>query len=397
METKPAPLERLSLEVVSTVDRVDRSRWEALRDRGVILTDPDYLKAIEEAQVLDCQYRYFTFTRGQEMVYSMAGYLLDTDIATLSTGGNSRAAQAIRKAFPRFLKIRTLEIGSPITLGLTISRKPDLTHEQLIEIIQQIKDYARRHRIDLILFRDFSDPEVPLEKALLQSEFAMIESVPSASLPLVWNTFDEYVSDLRYKYRNNLKRSLRRKEECNIQTIIANDGRVLEHIQELGRLSENVVQRSKELPRERIGPAYHQAMYDHLRDYSRWLMYFQDERLVAYIHFTVYDGALTAQYIGMDYEVSRQAQLYFNIGYDLIRYGIQHDMTMIHGGATSYAAKSAAGYSIYPQRVYMLHKNPLFQWIARRLTIPLQDETSNCHHVFRDDRYQVIWHPKKTR
>lgn len=391
METDPVPL---SLEVVSTVHRVDRSRWEALRDVRVLLTDLDYLAAIEQAQVLDCQYRYFMISHGQELLCSMAGYILDTDIATLSRGGNSRAAQAIRKVFPRFLKIRTLEIGSPITLGLTISRRPDLSQEQLAAIVNEIKGYARQNHVDLVLIRDFSDPEDSLEKALLQLGFAMIQSVPSASLPVVWKTFDEYVSDLRYKYRNNLKRSLRRKEECRIQTVIANDGRVLEHIQELSRLSANVVDRSKELPREHIGPAYHQAMYNRWRESSRWLMYFQDERLVAYIHFIEYHGSLTAQYIGMDYEVSRQAQLYFNIGYDLIRYSIEHGIALIHGGATSYAAKSAAGYSIYPQRVYILHENPLFQWVARRLPQPLQGQTSSCHYVFRDDKYQRIWRPK---
>jgi hypothetical protein len=389
--------ESLRMEVYSSVRQVDRLAWQALRDPCALLTDLDYLKAIEESQVLDCQYRYFAFFRASELVCTLAGYCVETDIASLSDGPVRRMVLDMRKVLPGFLKIRTLEIGSPIALGLTVSRKPGLSQDSLREIIHQLKTYAAAHGEQLLLFRDFSDPPDPLEEALLAQDFALIPSVPAARLPVIWRSFDDYVSDLRYKYRNNLKRSQKRKEVCRIQTVITNDGQILSHLQELCQLSQNVHDHATELPRERIGLAYHQAMYDHFRRPSRWLLYFQDQQLVAYLHLVAYNRSMTAQYIGLDYQVSHQAQLYFNIGYDLIRYAIENGVNWIDGGATSYTAKSAAGFSIFPQRLYIHHKNPLAHWIARKLPVPLQDETSGCHYVFHDQQHQTIWQSKKRR
>lgn len=385
---------RINLTVYTSVDQIDRSQWDNLRDPYHLLTNPNYLKAIEESQVLDCQYHYFEFHQDQDLICSMAGYLLDTDIADLSKGFFRQVIRAICKVFPGFLQYRTLEIGSPITLGLTISMKPGIDKNQLTDIFNCLKSFANERSVRLILVRDFRGPLVNLEEVLSASGFALIQSVPAVDMNIAWKTFDEYLADFRSKHRNNIKRNMKRKEKLGIRTVLSNQAEVLDHVPEYERLSNNVVEQSSELPREHVGQAYHLSMYRHFHQNSLWLQYFHEDRLAAYLHLIVYGGTLYAQYIGMDYQVSRQGMLYFNVAYDLVRYAIENGLRHIEAGATAYCTKAAAGFSIHPQRIYILHKNPFFHWIARLLPSSFNSEAAKCHYVFKDQQHQYLWKPK---
>jgi predicted N-acyltransferase len=385
----------LRLMVFTSVDQIDRARWDSLRDPPYLLTDLDYLKAIEESQVLECQYRYFEFYQDQDLISSMAGYLLDTDIADLSTGFFRRVICAIRKILPGFLKYRTLEIGSPITLGLTISMKPGIDKDQLSAIFACLKDYAKEQSVRLILVRDFREPVEDLEKALSASGFALIQSVPAIHMHIVWKTFDEYLADFRSNYRHNIRRHIKRKEQMGIRTVQSNQVDVLDCVQEYERLLSNVVEKSSELPREHVGQAYHLAMYHYFRENSCWLQYFQEDELIAFLHLITYNGTLYAQYIGLDYQISKQAMIYFNVEYDLVHYAIENGLREIEAGAAAYCTKAAAGFSIYPQRIYLLHHNPLFLWIARLMPAPISSEIDECHYVFKDQQHQYLWKRKR--
>ncbi len=95
------------------------------------------------------------------------------------------------------------------------------------------------------------------------------------------------------------------------------------------------------------------------------------------------------QFVGMDYDVSRTALLYFNAYYDLIQFAIENRIQTIEAGITTYRAKSELGFSIIPQRMYIWHKSPLVRPFIPFFFKATRYRIDACHHAFKKWRTPV--------
>jgi len=388
-ELSPAPLQ---LRLYSQIDQVDVQSWEMLRQVENPLTDRDYLRAVEESKVFDFQPQYFQFFREESAIAAVAGYVLYNDIALYSGIGFQNQFQKIRNRNPNFLKIKTLEIGTPIGLGFPFSISPSATLPDLESIISQLIRFAQVEKISLILIRDFQGENNLLEEALLKKNLIQLKNFPIACMPIRWKTFDEYLSQLKIGHRKQIRRKIRQKEKLGIQTVITNDSSALQWTKEYVALFDNVYQQAKEYAREFMGEDYHVAMQRNLGDKSYWIHYFYEDRLVAFSQILIYGNRLLCQVIGMDYQVSLEAALYFNAYYDVIRFAIDHSLGFIDAGVSTYGPKSAIGFSVYPQRMYLWHSNPIARKIMGWGFKNIGDyDLKEIQYAFVGDQFQYLW------
>jgi predicted N-acyltransferase len=384
------------MRVVHQLDQTNRPAWESLRDPGNLLSDYRYLKTIEEARVIECQPCYFEFYAGSEMICFAPAYLLANDLALYAGDPVQKVLLALRRLFPGWLKVPTLEFGSPISTGQMLSISPLAGLSQLGQAAALIIAYARTHRIGLVLLRDFVGPVRPLELAFKQNGFAEMLDFPLARMSVRWDSFEAYLAEMTDHYRSPVRRKMKLKEKQAIKTVWRRDESALDYLSDYRRLFANVRERSSEYPREYIGDPYHQAMHAFMGEDSLWLQYFKDGILAAFLHLVVYQDQLLLHYIGMDYQVSHQASLYFNALYDAIKYAIEHRLHSIDAGVTTYPAKAAAGFSILPQRMYFWHRSPLIRRFAVRGFEAFTDfGLQDCHPAFRE--HQEIWQGRAKR
>lgn len=382
----------VEMQVYHTIEQIDRAGWEGIRDQRQLLTDLNYLHAIEESGAIEGEHRYFEFSAGDSLICTMFGFVLMNDVVQIGGGNLEKVVFAIRRVVPNFLKYKTLEIGSPISIGLTVSTIPQVTKGQILAAVELLIAYVKSERIKLLLFRDFGGEKRLIEQVLLEAGFIDLLNLPAAKMQIVWDSFEEYLAKLKKRYRSEARRKLQHKDRHGVRVVFCNDQRSLERIQDYVRLYQETMARSKEFPREFIGERYHRAMSKYLKDQSYWLEYFKDDQLVAFSHFIVYEGTLTGHYIGLDYQASREAMLYFNFYYDTIEFAIRNGIGSVEAGVTTYEAKSTAGFSIFPLRMYLWHQNAVFKRFVQRLYSAFTDfELQNCHYVFKGEKHQYLW------
>jgi len=382
----------LEMSVYGRLDQIDLATWEAIRDADNLLSDSSYLRAVEEADVSECDCRYFEFREDGRLIATMTGGIIVNDFLMFASPALENLASVVRTLIPSFLKRTTMEIGPPLGLGSSISYARDITHDQWCGIVAKIKEYARKRRIELVLFRDFTGKH-PIEDALLEAGFQRFFNLPLAIMRIAWDSFDEYLYALKRSRRNDMRRKIKAKSRHGIRTVMTNDG--LDHLDCYLELYGNVCHRSKRFNRDRIGEAYHRSMFRNMRRCSYWLQYFQGDTLVSFSHVLRYGKQLTAEFIGLDYDVSSRAMLYFNTYYDLLKFAFDNSLDRFDAGITSYRPKADVGFSVVPQVMYA--------WMSNRTTLTIAAELWNrmtpygieeCRPAFKDPTRQTIWDGK---
>lgn len=263
----------IQMRVVSRMEEVNQSSWEEIRDRNNLLTDLSYLKAVEESDVNDCEYQYFEFFESGRLICSMFGYVIINDAALFSGDLIRKLIFFIRRIIPGLLKIKTLEIGSPVGLGLTISISSHVRRRHLFSISELLKKYARQNRIKVIVVRDFREEEISFESMLSRSGFKCVPNLPASVMKIPWESFEDYLHCLKLKNRQDARRKIRKKEASGIRTVFSKGDECITRAGEYEELVNNVKERAVEYARESIGEQYHVAMFNNLKGSSYWLRF----------------------------------------------------------------------------------------------------------------------------
>lgn len=95
---------------------------------------------------------------------------------------------------------------------------------------------------------------------------------------------------------------------------------------------------------------------------SSYLLYFKDQRLIAFHQMVAIDRTLYSQYVGMDYAVSKALRLYFNLLLDCIDFGLQAKFSEIDFGITSYRYKQHIGCELQATWNYFQISNRYMGW-----------------------------------
>jgi hypothetical protein len=90
-------------------------------------------------------------------------------------------------------------------------------------------------------------------------------------------------------------------------------------------------------------------------------------------------------YVGMDYVVGRDLDLYFNLLYSVLQFGLESGCTRIHWGQTSLDAKGRFGGKALPCWFYLRFRNRLLNWLVQLgspLLFPLREQ--EARRVFKE-------------
>lgn len=391
MLTEATPLE---MRWLSSLAEINRPAWQEFARPDELTTDLAYLQAVEASQAVPCEPGYLEFYRQNQFVCALAGYLVDNNLADILAGRAGGLLRALQRFQPTLFHLRTFEIGCPISTGLPVVLSPEASLADL-EAALLLTQRSLRRRAAVLLMRDFYGPLHPLEIVAERQGWQRMVGYPLAELRLPWDSYDAYLAALRKRYRYDQRDKTRRKEAAGIRTVVTTEAGPPAQTQVYEALYRNVHERSSEYPREFIGTPYHQAMERYLHGRSIWFQYYHEDTLVAFTHVIMTGDQLHLQYLGMDYQFSHQAALYFNFFYDVIRLAFTCGLRIVRAGVTTYSVKSSIGFSVLPQRMYLWHPLPLARRLAERFFTSTTDfELDRCRLVFREPQYQVLWDGK---
>jgi predicted N-acyltransferase len=274
------------------------------------------------------------------------------------------AVEAIRRRFPRFLTMRVLMVGCAAGeghLGACDSADEIWVADALFAIL---KTYARQAKASLVVFKDFPSTYRETLRNFRAHGYTRVPSMPMTELSLDYTDFDHYVSTLGSSTRKDLRRKFRKLEQApSIELEVVND--ISPNVDELYPLYLQVHERSQ-LKFERLTKAYLRALGQRMPECSRFFLWRQNGKAIAFSVCLVHNGTIYDDYLGLDYRVALDLHLYFYTFRDIIRWSLAQGLRHYRSSPLNYRPKLHFGCDLFPLDLYVSHTSSLLNPIFRR-------------------------------
>lgn len=188
-----------------------------------------------------------------------------------------------------------------------------------------------------------------------------------------WLTIDHYTAALHKKYRDRYKRARKKLNGVKAVELSLND--VKENSETLHHLYLNVSNNAKF--NTFILPENHfYSLKLQLKDNFRIFGYYLEDKLVGFYTLILNNTSLETYFLGYDGEHQYSHQLYLNMLYDMLKFGIENQFKTIVYARTAMEIKSSVGAEAKTMLVYLKHTNTLMNALLKqifKLMNPSQD------------------------
>ena len=173
---------------------------------------------------------------------------------------------------------------------------------------------------------------------------------------LKWTSFDDYIASLRSNYRHRYKKALTKGADITY-TLLNDNSSFDDH---LYSLYEQVFNSSR-IQVEKLPKAFFQG------DISRIIVAKKDERSIAFIQMIENNEELVFAFVGIDYQVNQEYDLYINMLLKMVEYAIDNGFKRIDLGQTADEAKLKLG-GHYQTLYAIVHHTNVFLNLFIKLT-----------------------------
>lgn len=349
--------------------------------------DHRFYELLEDTVRQGFEYRYFVMRDAMGRVRTIQPFfLLDQDVLA-GIGHATKAAAALRRIWPRFMKLRTLMVGCAAGEGHIDEAGIPLNAMPLLA--ERIPALARALGAKLIVLKEFPAQYRSRLHCFEQAGFKRIPSMPMTRLDLDFPSFEHFLSE---KLGPSTRRSLRRKfrtadGSSPIELTAARD--ITPHISELYPLYLQVFERSN-LHFEKVTPDFFCHIGKAMPDKARFFIWRQNKRPVAFALCLVYGDELFAEYLGLDYEVALDLHLYYRATRDVIDWAIANGYKTFRSSGLNYEPKLRMRHTLEPLDLYIKHTDPALNYLLKRL-LPLLEPTRYDATLRKFFNYNDLW------
>jgi len=276
-------------------------------------------------------------------------------------------AQRIAKVFtrlaPNLARFRTLWVGPSVGEAALGAEAGDRVWcaRALLEALPLV---SRRLRAPLIVLKDFPSEWRFGLQVFVENGYTRLPSMPSVVLDLDFKSFDDYQNTLSSRVRYDLRRKFRQAERLPPVTVeVVND--ISDRMDELYPLYLQVHQHASQRF-ETLTPEYFRRLGREMAERSRFFIWSQEGRPVAFDACTLFEGELWADAIGLDYRVALDLHLYFIVKRDVIDWACRNGVRRYHSGPLNYDPKLRLGFRLEPLDLYVWHRNRVTNEILGR-------------------------------
>lgn len=181
--------------------------------------------------------------------------------------------------------------------------------------------------------------------------------LPICVLENRWNTFDEYLKDIRSSYRRRIKQALKKGENLQIEVLEDNN----DFTQEMYDLYEQVFNNSEYF--------LEKLSLDFFRnDIAETILFKANGRIEAFVQLidNKPEDMLIFEFVGYNYEKISDYDLYYNILIYITKYGIENGFKYIQYGQTAYDPKLRFGPQMYYNYFLVSHSNKFLNWLLKK-------------------------------
>ncbi|PYQ60421.1 MAG: GNAT family N-acetyltransferase [Acidobacteria bacterium] len=280
--------------------------------------------------------------------------------------------------------MRTLMIGCAAGEG-------HLADESIVEeLASALPHIAKKLRAPLIVMKEFPARYRPALETLRRRGFTRVPSMPMTRLNIMYDNFDDFLAQkLSKPTRKSLRRKLRAADRADppIELQVVTD--VSPFIDEIYPLYLAVYERSP-LHFEKLTKEFLCTLGMRMPDKVRFFIWRQAGRAIAFSLCMIHNDTIYDEYLGLDYAVAFDLNLYFYTLRDIINWAITHGIQWHVSSALNYEPKLHLRCDLAPLDLYVAHTSPIVNAFMKRL-LPLLEPTRNDPVLRRFPNFREVW------
>jgi len=257
-------------------------------------------------------------------------------------------------------------------------------------LAQSLPQLARQLSCAMIVLKEFpAKYRAPLH-CLRDAGFARVPSMPMTTLSIDYKDFDDYLSKmLSPRTRGKVRRKLRAAERAQPAITVSVVTDVTPVIDDVYPLYEKVYERSP-LKFEKLTKEFLCEIGRRMPDKVRFFIWRQDNRIIAFGLCMVQGDTLSHDYVGFDYTVAFELNLYYRVFHDVIAWAIANGYKRFYSGSLNYDPKWHLRQSLYPVDLYVRHTSGQINAALRRV-LPLMEPTRSDPILPNFHNYNELW------
>jgi predicted N-acyltransferase len=371
-------LNKISFKIYNSVKELPLL-WDAVAKSNVFLQTP-YLTVLEKSPPVNMVCFYIGFFENSELIgVSLAQYL---DLNKLESFGERDKSLkiAIRNFIFKNFASHTLFLGNNMITGqnsYVFSKEIDFNHISyiLLQSADEITLYFKKKGISihLVSFKDFYNHcSVELKKYHFSTMYEF-NTQPNMIFYLDqnWKSFNEYVSALTKKYRDQFKRARKKFEGIQVKHLSYEE--VLQNEEKIYELYYYV---AKNAPFNTffLSKNHFSTLKRQCDNQFQFFGYFLNEELVGFHTLLLNDETLETYFLGYNEQIQKENMLYLNMLYNMTEYGIENGFKRIIFGRTALEIKSSIGATPVQMSGFIYHNNKLINRFIGKIFKQLEPE-----------------------
>jgi hypothetical protein len=374
----------LKCKIFKSVDTIPKTYWSHLNCTSNIYYSPEFLKAFELANK-DIEFNYIIILKKGEAVAFANTQLVTIGIETITK--NIKMSHKIRDIVNNMFcnnQIRVLFCGNVFLSGEygTYIKEGEPKIETFKAIAKGVKKLYRCKRLKTIFVKDFEDESLHITDQLKAFDYASMQVEPNMIIYLKpeWQSFNDYTSELRSKYRVKANRADTKSETLDAKFF--NEADIKTYKNELQILYQNTINNA-DFNAQILNLDTYINLKSAFKDKFIVKGYFLDDKLVGFLSAMQNNNHLDAHFIGIDYSNNKTHAIYPRILNDYVRIGIETKSTQINLGRTASEIKSTLGAQPKTLTCYCKHKRYLPNQILKPFIKNVQIKSFKQHQPFK--------------
>jgi predicted N-acyltransferase len=351
--------------VVTLPHLQNSDEWKsAFRDK---CKDHRYYEIVEETLEGGFEYHYLLLQDDSGNVRAIQPvFFLRQNLVEGVLGKIRSVVDAVRNLFPRFLTMRVLMVGCAAGAG-ELGACDEKNEARVAKALSaSLRTYARQNRASLVVLKDFPAKYRDALEIFSSNGYSRMPSMPMTRLALhQFQDWDQYFSTLSKATRKDLRRKFRKTERApKIDMEITSD--IAPYIDDAYPLYLAVHERSP-FKFETLTKNYFCAVGQRMPERTRFFVWRQSGKIVAFSFCLVCDDAIYDECIGLDYRVALDLHLYFYTLREIISWSLQQGLKFYYSNPLNYEPKLHLDCELVPLDLYVMHTNAFLNPIFRRV------------------------------
>lgn len=360
--------------------------WDAFVFHDVFLQS-NYIQALQQASPNNIQWFYLgvfdaDVLVGIAIIQRVQLYLKDMFRQTKVSCVKSFFQDLVSKV----LKGNVLVVGNLTHTGQhgLFFNQDKISQPQFLEaILSALSDIEKmiktnqNKKIRVIMFKDyFENDSIHLQQTIFDSlKLHKVTAQPNMMLFIrpEWINIDNYIENLNKKYRDRYKRA--RKKLSALHTVELNMETIQAESKTLYMFYRNVSNNAK-FNTFLLPENHFYSLKYHLKENFKVYGYYLNDKLIGFYSLILNNENLETYFLGYDEAYQYTNQLYLNMLYDMLMFGIYNRFKTVVYARTAMEIKSSIGAEAKPMLVYMKHTTPFLNSILKqlfKLMNPMQD------------------------